>query len=132
MKKNEYQTKQKKELVELIRHYHTEFSIKEIYEKTDGVGLTTIYRFIEKLEKEGKVKKIILDGEVFYQYLEDCHCKNHFYLKCSNCGEMIHVDCDCIEDLSSHIEKNHQFQIFRDQLIIPGTCKKCSKKVNLC
>lgn len=132
MRKSDYNTKQKDLLLSVIRNNSCEFSVKDIYEKVkDSMGLTTVYRFIDKLVEEGMLNKTIgEDNTTYYQYLEECDCLNHFYLKCTSCGEMIHVDCECIDDLSTHILKHHKFRASREHIIINGTCFKCCKEVN--
>lgn len=132
MARSDYNTKQKDLLLGIIKKYNHEFSVKDIYEEVkDSIGLTTIYRYIDKLVEEGTLNKTIgEDNTMYYQYLEECDSLNHFYLKCTNCGEMIHVDCDCIEDLSSHILKHHKFITSREHIIINGICNKCCKGVN--
>ena len=123
-----YNTKQKDLILSVIKKEKHEFTIKDIYSKLDGIGLTTIYRLVDKLV-ENKVlnKSISKDNITYYQYLEKCDCENHFYLKCDNCGDMIHIDCDCIEDLKNHIHKEHKFNLSNEHIIINGLCKKCSK-----
>lgn len=125
-----YRTKQKDKLVEIIKDFDHEFTIKEIYDFLDGsVGLTTIYRLVDKLVNEGKINKTINNNNVtYYQYLGVCQHKNHFYLKCDICSKLEHVDCDCITDLWEHIYNNHEFKPSKGQIIINGICKKCNRK----
>ena len=123
-----YNTKQKEEILDIIKKEKHEFTIKDIYSKLSGIGLTTIYRLVDKLVEDKIINKTIgKDNITYYQYLEECSCDNHFYLKCEVCGDMIHVDCDCIEDLKNHIKKEHSFKPTSDHIIINGLCKKCSK-----
>ena len=128
--RNNYHTKQKELLLDLLKKEKREFTIQELYEKTNHeIGLTTIYRFIDKLvEGEVVCKRIGNKNTVTYQYLEKCDCENHFYLKCDQCGETIHIDCDCMNDLSHHIKDEHQFHVKEKQVMITGTCQKCYKK----
>ena len=130
MPRNEYYTKQKDIINDLIKNKKTEFTIKEIYNDLNKkIGLTTIYRLVDKLIEEKKLNKTISkDNTTYYQYLEECNEENHFYLKCENCGNLEHVDCDCIEDLTNHILKKHKFKLNKDHIIINGICKKCIKK----
>ena len=126
--RNSYNTGQKEELLDIIKNMNCSFTVKDISNKTD-VGLTTIYRFIDKLDKEGLLSKEVgSDNTTYYQYLEKCDCDDHFYLKCSNCGELIHVDCECINELSEHIKKKHNFKLSKEHIIINGLCSKCSKR----
>ena len=124
-----YKTKQKDLIFDAIKKEPHEFTVKDIYDGIKAeVGLTTIYRFIQKLEKDGTLKKVIgKDNKTYYQYLEKCEKENHFYLKCENCGDIVHIDCECIKDLSNHILKNHKFNLGKEHIIINGICEKCSE-----
>ena len=130
MSRNEtYKTRQKELVLDVIKNFKNDFTIKEIYEKLNqNVGLTTIYRIVSKLVEEGKIKKSIdYNNVVHYQYLDECQCDNHFYLKCDKCGSITHVDCDCINDFTNHVLKNHSFKVDDVNIIIKGICRKCSK-----
>lgn len=125
--RNLYQTKQKEKILQIIEKETDEFTIMNLYDKLNhSIGLTTIYRFIDKLVLEGKVQKIPGKGNtVYYQYLVECKEENHFFLKCSNCGQLLHIDCDCMKELSDHIEKKHKFQLEKNHIVINGLCKNC-------
>ena len=128
MNRNEsYKTKQKDIILDIIKKQKHEFTIKDIYESIkDEVGLTTVYRLVDKLVEEKRINKTIdSTNTTYYQYLEECNHGNHFYLKCDKCGNLIHVDCDCIEELTNHIFKDHKFKPSKDHIIIDGTCSKC-------
>ena len=125
-----YNTKQKDVILNAIKHQKQEFIINDIYNQVkDKAGLTTIYRLVDKLVLDGRLSKYIgKDNTTYYQYLEECNEDNHFYLKCEHCGDMVHIDCDCIEDLSSHIFKKHKFKPNKEHIIINGICENCIKK----
>ena len=130
MKRNShYNTKQKNIIIDYIKNVKNDFTIKDIYNSLNKeIGLTTIYRFIDELLEHDEIAKTIGDDNItYYHYLENCNEDNHFYLKCDNCGEMIHVDCDCIKELSHHITNNHKFIPSKKNIIIPGTCDKCKR-----
>ncbi len=124
-----YNTKQKDLVLKEVMK-HKEFTINDIHEKLkDEVGLTTIYRKIDELIKDGKVNKYIgKDNTTYYQYLEKCDEDNHFFLRCEECGDIEHVDCDCINELSEHIIGKHNFTLNKDNIVINGICSKCKKK----
>lgn len=133
MKRNiSYSTKQRDLILNIIKKQKKEFTIKDVYEKLNNeVGLTTVYRLINKLVDEGLLNKEINSENVtIYQYLERCEENNHFYLKCQSCGKIIHIDCDCIKDLSNHILKHHKFKTNNDHIIINGVCSNCIKGGN--
>ena len=130
MKREYYSTKQKEIILNVIEKQRHEFTIKDIYSEIKGkVGLTTIYRLIDRLISENLVGKYISKDDVtYYQYLKKCNEENHFYLKCDECGDLIHIDCDCIKGLSNHILKKHNFILNKKNIIINGICDKCINK----
>ena len=125
-----YNTKQKDLIINIIKNQKKEFTIKDIYNQVKNkTGLTTIYRLVDKLVEDGRLAKNIGKNNItYYQYLIDCTEENHFYLKCDKCGEMTHVDCDCIKELSDHIIKKHNFELKKENIIINGICEKCINK----
>ncbi len=124
-----YNTKQKDDILMRIKSKDKAFTVKELYDELDNIGLTTIYRFVDKLVGEGRINKYIdKSNTTYYQYIEECDCSHHYYLKCDDCGIMIHVDCDEIEPFTAHITKHHGFIPNTNRIIINGLCKECSKK----
>ena len=121
-----YNTKQKDLILDIIKSKNKEFTVKDIYKK---VGLTTIYRLIDKLILDGLINKNVSDNITYYQYLEKCGSDNHFYLKCEKCKEVKHIDCDCINELYNHIKIEHKFNLNKEKIIINGICRKCIKGV---
>ena len=77
---NKYKTKQRKLIEEyLIKNIDRFVSSEEIYkymkENNQNVGLTTIYRFLDFLEKNNNVRVDIKDHTKFYQYIKQ-NCNN--------------------------------------------------------
>lgn len=128
--RTKYLTKSKQAIWKYIKKINGNFSSQELYEmminNNEKIGLTTIYRFLEELEKNNELKKSFDDRNIAtYQYLEKCNHVNHFYLKCNKCGSLIHIDCDCIVELQKHILVNHQFRTDNKNIIISGLCENC-------
>jgi Fur family ferric uptake transcriptional regulator len=93
-----------------------------------GIGQTTVYRHLEKLLAQGKIRKYLLnDGEsACYQYVESGpDCREHFHLKCEVCGDLIHADCNLLDKIDKHLMEEHDFQINALKTVLYGTCKKC-------
>ena len=69
-----YNTKQKDLIIDCIKSKTNEFTIKDIYnDLNSSVGLTTIYRLIDKLIEElyikvTNIKEIDSKGEEMYAY----------------------------------------------------------------
>ena len=130
MTKASYKTEQRKDLLEYLmknssKYVNADDIEKEFKEKNISIGLTTIYRFLNSLEKQGKLRIEIKDHTKYYQYILD-ECKSHFHLKCKVCGKLIHLKCDDAENLKKHILKEHEFEIDSNSPII-GICRTCEK-----
>jgi Fur family ferric uptake transcriptional regulator len=94
----------------------------------DAVGQTTVYRHLEKLAAGGMIRKYVLhDGKsACYQYINgEEHCREHFHLKCENCGALIHLDCDSLNEISRHLFRRHHFHLNMLKTVFYGTCEKC-------
>ena len=122
-----YITKQKEEIINIIKDYNNEFTVKDIYEKLNKkVGLTTIYRLVINLKEQGFLNIRVKDNNhIYYQYIKKCNKDNHFYLKCEKCGLLKHIDCDCVKKLNAHILNEHDFSFNTDKIIINAICSRC-------
>ena len=129
MTRGNYSTKQREKILEVIKELDTDFDINDIYNKLNQeIGLTTIYRYLDELYNDNKIKKLTSKKKVIYHYLEECDHDNHFYLKCNKCGKMKHVDCDCINEFISVVKKNHDFFVDNKNIVIEGICLECHNK----
>jgi Fur family ferric uptake transcriptional regulator len=93
-----------------------------------AIGQTTIYRHLEKLVNDGKIRKYLLTegGGACYQYIDaGKNCREHFHLKCEQCGRLIHLDCDKLDRIRRHILREHDFQINMLKTTFYGKCKEC-------
>lgn len=101
--------------------------------KKDGqnVSRTTVYRTLEKLVSENKVRKYLFERNesACYQYLENGNvCHEHFHLKCTECGRLTHLDCKHIENFCSHILGEHGFSVDLSKTVLYGVCRECKEK----
>ena len=99
-------------------------------ENKSEVNITTIYRYLDKLAKEGTVIKYVAEkgNQAVYQYVEQGHhCDEHLHLKCVKCGCIIHLECDFMREIAEHIKKDHGFELQCKNSIIYGMCSKCQE-----
>lgn len=131
---NSYHTKQQQAILSYMEDnkdtYMTVSQIaKHLKEQGHPVGTTTIYRHLDKFQKEGIVQKIVLDGNsgACYQYIADGSSGNtcQFLLKCESCGEIINMGCSHMQDLYSHVLEEHNFNVNPYRTMFYGTCGKC-------
>ena len=128
--KSSYKTEQR----EIIKDYLIEnkdkfINVEDILEymknNNQEVSQTTIYRFLNLLEKNNNVRTETKNHTKYYQYVpqED---SNHLFLKCKNCGKSLNLKCQEFEDINKHIKNEHKFNLDYNTIIY-GTCNKCSK-----
>ena len=94
------------------------------------VPLASIYRIIDSLVEEGAVRKFIIDrnNSACFQYVDNANKHNHFHLLCSKCGKLIHLECDEVNHLLSHIEDDHNFKVDITKVTLYGLCEECQKE----
>ena len=133
MVKRNYATKSKKYILEFLqKNIHTTVSAADIldYLAANGVevNFTTVYRNLNRLEKEKKVIKITNQkGEkAVYQLAENTHaCSEHIHIQCVKCGCLLHLDCDFMADITTHLKESHGFEINCESSTLYGLCEKC-------
>lgn len=128
MSREKYNTEQSQIVLEGIKDFDGDFTIKQLEEKLqDRVGAATVYRQVKNLITEGKVKKQLINGEAHYIYIE-CEHDGHFNLLCKKCSKITHVECGCLKEFRNKILKDHNFEIDSKQLIISGYCEDCKNE----
>jgi Fur family ferric uptake transcriptional regulator len=128
-----YKTKQRQAILNyLIENKNKHVTIEDIvmYLKNSNqlTGQTTVYRYINLLITQGKVKRYIIDGKeaACFQYVGNKRrCLQHCHLKCEHCGEIFHVDCKILKDFEKYLKFRHKFNINTSKTVIYGTCEKC-------
>ncbi len=129
-----YETKQSKLVYEfLINNPQKHFSAEEVYfsliSNGERIGRTTVYRQLDRLVEEKKARKFSSgDKDACCYQLESESCHNHYHLKCSSCGTLIHTECDFLDKLSQHIFNDHHFQIDGSKTVLYGICNSCRKE----
>lgn len=130
MDRNNYNTKQRDEIVEFFsKHRGKCFSAKEIIKSGEiKSGEATVYRTLSKLAESGVLKRFT-DGSAgaCYQLAESANCDKHFHLKCEKCGKLIHIDCGFMAEIKGHIEENHDFFVDLGKTVFYGLCGDCAK-----
>lgn len=111
-------------------HFTVDSLCSDLSKKGETVGRTTVYRCLEKLKNEGKIRKYTQGAgqSACYQYITDGHCNEHFHLKCEKCGSLIHLECSDMAAISEHIKSHHGFTIDYLNTVFYGICERCSTK----
>ena len=134
MQKSVYKTKQQDFLLAYLkemkgRHFTAEDVRTHFESKQISIGIATIYRQLEKLVADGTLQKYFIDehSAACFEYSgENCKAEiPHFHLKCEQCGNLFHVECEEIQELSEHLQKEHGFAINPFRTVLYGICNAC-------
>lgn len=122
-------TPQRKVVIDIIfKNDHNHLNTEEIYEHVKlqypKIGLATVYRTLIVLSDIKVINKINFDdGCIRYEINSTNH--QHHHLICRNCGKVIEVKEDLLEELEVIVENNYQFKIIDHNLKFYGLCKDC-------
>ncbi|MEM1483245.1 Fur family transcriptional regulator [Oscillospiraceae bacterium PP1C4] len=132
-----YKTRQRELILDFLtankeRHLSVDEMMDYLRGQKSPVGKSTIYRYLDRLVEQGRVRKYFLEegkGACF-QYADDPDgCSRHFHLKCTGCGQLIHVECNYLSDVEQHMFKHHQFTIDNTKTVLYGQCEACSARL---
>ena len=132
--KAEYSTRQRAEILNFLKdcssHVTAGDIITHLKESGAHVSAATVYRTLDTLCKSGYVKKYIIDERsgACYEYAHGHECDTHFHLKCLKCGALIHLSCDFLDKMNSHILEEHGFTVSSGKTVIYGICADCKGK----
>ncbi len=132
--RSRYKTRQRETLLAYCRTVSgSHFTAGDVcaYFRSQGTAISqsTVYRQLESLVDEGIINKYIIDGNspACFEYVgADAHegevC---FHCKCEKCGKLIHLHCDELEEIQSHLLKEHQFKLDPLRTVFYGICDQC-------
>ena len=128
-----YNTRQKDEISAIIdrqegRHFTAEEICEALKQNGGHVGLSTVYRHLERLVNEGNLRKYVSNAGESACYQAARGCREHFHLKCIVCGKLEHLSCSFLDDIGHHLAEEHGFSIDPSRTVFYGICKECEKK----
>jgi Fur family transcriptional regulator, ferric uptake regulator len=111
-------------------------SAKDIYgslsDAYPGLGMTTIYRTLDLLERTGFIQRITLgDGQARYEFKPPDGKSHHHHLICTGCGRIIDYsdfaeeELDLVRKTEERLAKRHGFRIHDHNIEFLGLCEKC-------
>lgn len=133
--KNKYKTKNHEKMLDYLESvpgkHITVNDVSSFFDaKGEHMGTTTIYRQLESLVGEGLVNKYTIEPgtPACFEYVgKSSHCseENCFHCKCEKCGRLIHMQCDELNMLSSHLLNEHGFMLDGMRTVFYGLCEFC-------
>lgn len=134
MNKDNYKTEQRHIILECFeKNKNRQLSASDIAKNEEvaksGIGLATIYRSLEFLESQNKIKRFSDENgrKSFWQWTNGNEkCDSHYHLKCEKCGKIVHLDCGLVHELDEHMLSEHQFRMDRSKTVFYGLCENCA------
>lgn len=134
-----YNTKNKKMILEYMKSTSgTHITVNDICEdmkkRGSPVGVTTVYRQLERLAGEGLVHRYVsFPGEsACYAYIGErgTDVSPCYHFKCERCGRLLHIKCAELTNFKEHISASHGFDVDLSSTVFMGICGECSGKVD--
>lgn len=130
-----YKTKQRKILLdyfETVPGVHVTAGDVCEYLKMQGasIGKATVYRQLDKLVDEGVIKKYTVDttSPACFEYVGLDRTEGPytcFHFKCEKCGRLLHLHCEELEGIQSHLYDEHHLKLNPIRTVFYGLCDQC-------
>ena len=126
----------REEIFNLLVRTQQHLSAKEVYATLNpanpAIGLTTVYRTLDLLDRAGLVRKINAgDGQVRYEYRRGHESDHHHHLICSNCGKILNYrdfekeELELVRKTEDILANKFGFLIREHNIEFLGLCPEC-------
>ncbi|MFH1258591.1 MAG: transcriptional repressor [Elusimicrobiota bacterium] len=127
-------------ILDILHQANKHLSAEDIYLKVHEiypvVGLTTVYRTLEMLEKMGMIFKFDFgDGRARYELAEGEKGENHHHhLVCTKCNQVVDYtdfidqEVKLLKETERELSKKYNFNITNHLIQFYGLCEKCRGK----
>ena len=113
-----------KKILEIVENSRSHMTAEQIFEQLrqscPQVVLATVYNNLNRLWKEGRIRKVSVEGspDRYDRILR------HDHLVCKRCGRLLDVD---LGDLTARLERQVGFSILAYDLKLLYLCEECRK-----
>jgi Fur family transcriptional regulator, ferric uptake regulator len=119
-------TRSQDKILNLLKNIKQGISAQDIYvelrNRSQSMGLATVYRSLEALKMEGLVQiRTLANGEALYSLAQ----QDKHHLTCLQCGVSIPINQCPVHDLEEKLQEKHNFKIFYHTLEFFGLCTQC-------
>ncbi len=123
MKRNTIQRKLVLDSVTALKNHPTAEEIyNKIKEEYPDISMGTVYRNLNDLALEGRIKKLSVPGTADrFDYITE----PHYHMKCAKCGGVFDVRMDYMAALDKAAEKATGFRLYGHQTVFMGECSRC-------
>ena len=116
-------------ILEALKKGHSHLTSHEVFveiqRQLPAVNPSTVYRALERLAKAGKVS--VSDMGRSSEVYESVEADMHHHLVCQNCGRVITIRHEEVDEFFHKLETDHSFRIATNHLVLFGLCQDCQK-----
>lgn len=112
----------------IVENYEEHLNSEEIYDRVKieypEIGIATVYRTLQLLEELNIISRLNFD-DGYNRYELNFDSENHHHLICLECGNIMEVKLDLLENLENEIEDENGFKIIDHNVKFFGYCTDC-------
>lgn len=116
-------------------HWNAKGIHRALREACPGIGLMTVYRTLDLLERTGVVHKIAgAGGQAHFELRPADHKGHHHHLVCTACGRIVDYNDFVLEELElvrkteESLARRHGFRIQDHNIEFLGLCRECQDR----
>src|SRR5919202_1145854 len=118
-------TAQRRAVFDLVARADGAFTVAELYDRARAsspqLGLATVYRTVELLQRTGSLRALHRDGQTTYVR---CAPDHHHHLVCVSCGSVQETEL-CAAPSDAALRRRYGFTAHSHEVEIYGTCATC-------
>lgn len=116
-----------KVLYETTSHPTAEEIYTALRQSHPTMSLATVYKTLDALKKADLATELNV-GDDSSRY--DANIKSHPHMICYECGKVMDLHTNSLENFKNHIQKETDFDIVSEKVYFYGTCKTCKDSKN--
>jgi Fur family transcriptional regulator, ferric uptake regulator len=122
-------TAQRRAILEALHEAPGPLTAQELHgrarEAVEGLGLATVYRNLNELERSGQVVSVHLPGDA--TRYEPSGRGHHHHFRCVRCDTVFELDVGCPLALLEDVTLPGGLQVTGHELVLFGLCRECAK-----
>jgi Fur family ferric uptake transcriptional regulator len=118
-------------LQESVEHLTIDEIVRRVQQVHPYVSISTIYRNLEVLQKEGLLQKHLFPEGNAQAFYEVPHEQPHAHLFCRCCHQVSHFSCRFSDQIRQDLEERYPIHCTLVNVQIDGYCERCWRQLML-
>lgn len=125
-------TRQKAIVLDTLMSMKSHPTIQQLYQevqkKDPMIGQATVYRNINKLLEDGKIRKVPTKDNIDHY---DGNCSIHYHFHCQRCQKILDLMGEDYQSIIENVERKNSIQIEDASFLFEGFCEGCKHEVSM-